>query len=69
MADGDDDWRYSLEEVGPDDPDDEDGNIAGAFLPDEHLEPGEIELENALFVALGAILAGITLVAFVLALT
>jgi hypothetical protein len=69
MAAGPDDeseqWRFSLDELGeetePATSEDEEergdeGNIAGEFIPQGPLEPGEIDLENAVFVALGALL-------------
>jgi hypothetical protein len=69
----DDEWRFSLEDLEDDQPtgegSDDGGNVAGDFLPDEALEPGEIDLENAIFVGLGVVLAGLVFVAFLLALT
>lgn len=73
MADDEDEWRFSLEDLEDEPPaatePDDGGNVAGDFLPDETLEPGEIDFENAVFVALGVVLAGLAFVAFVLALT
>lgn len=66
-GDGDDEWRFSLEDLEADDEDG--GNVAGSFVPDEEIEPESISLENAVFVVLGALVAGVVLVAFVLALT
>lgn len=71
MADEDDQWRFSLDDL-PDDGesdreasgtrDDGDwepgGNVAGSVLgEEEELEPGQISPENAFFVALGALSA------------
>lgn len=64
---GSDEWRFSLDEVGEEteqaeaEEDDateteDEGNIAGEFIPRGPLEPGEIDLENAVFVVLGAVL-------------
>ncbi len=73
MAEDEDEWRFSLEDLEAESPagedPDEGGNVAGDFLPDDSLEPGEIDLENAIFVALGVVVAGAVFVAFVLALT
>ena len=73
MAEDEDEWRYSLEDLEDDQPAGEGsrngGNVAGDFLPDQALEPGEIDLENAVFVALGVVIAGLVFVAFLLALT
>jgi hypothetical protein len=73
MAEDEDEWRFSLEDLEDDQPAEAEpnkgSNVAGDFLPDETLEPGDIDLENALFVALGVVLAGLVFVAFVLALT
>lgn len=76
MADDEDEWRFSLADL-EDEPPAEDapaaepdrGNVAGDFLPDGTLEPGNIDLENAVFVVLGVLFAGLVFVAFVLALT
>jgi hypothetical protein len=69
----DDEWRFSLEDLEDDPPagaeSDDGGNVAGDFLPDEALEPGDIDLENAVFVGLGVLIAGLVFVAFLLALT
>ena len=60
--DTDDEWRFTLEELDDEaepeesEPDDESGNIAGTFAHDQPLEPGEIDLENALFVVVGVLL-------------
>lgn len=63
--DGDDEWRFSVEEVGPqddsdrqtDEPGDESsGNVAGTLQRNQPLEPGEIDPENAAFVILGVLL-------------
>lgn len=58
----DDEWRFSVEDVSDspheDEPqaqprEDSEGNVAGSLVPEETLEPGDIDLENAVFVALG----------------
>lgn len=74
MADGgeddEDEWRYSLADLETaDDEDDAGSNVAGSFMPDEKLEPGHVDLENAFFVLLGVVTAGLVVIAFVLALT
>lgn len=67
-ADGEsdeDEWRFSLEEIdsmqengekAAVDDTEEGGNVAGSLEHQEPLEPGDINLENAIFVALGALL-------------
>jgi hypothetical protein len=59
----DDEWRFSVEDVSdsprPDDEprtrprEDSEGNVAGSIVANETLESGDIDLENAVFVALG----------------
>ena len=54
-ASDDDDWKFSLEDVSGDAEDEEEGSVFGP-RPDEGREeilPGDPNLENALFVALG----------------
>jgi hypothetical protein len=72
MAEDEDQWQFSLEDLEDDQPadgeSDEGGNVAGEFLPTEELEPGDVDLENAVFVALGAALAALVFFAFLLAL-
>ena len=74
-AEGDDDgeeWRFSLadiEERTADESEDMDedgdaGNIAGALSPDETIEAGDIDIENAVFVLLGVVLAVLVLAGF-----
>mgnify|MGYP006977847902 CR=1 FL=1 len=68
----DDEWRFSLEDVEEreaEEPAESGGNVAGSFLPDKDIEPGDVDLENALFVALGVVIAALVLLGFVLALT
>lgn len=52
-------WRFPVDEL-PDadgaDGDGEKSNVAGTMERRQPLEPGEIALENAVFVALGAVL-------------
>lgn len=73
MPEDEDEWRFSLEELEDEPPaggePGEGGNVAGDLLPEETLEPGDVDPENAVFVALGVVVAGLVLVAFVLALT
>lgn len=66
-------WRFSLDDLPDEEPgasettDDgassnEDSNVAGTLDRNQPLEPGDINLENALFVALGVgIAAGLIL--------
>lgn len=62
--DADDDWKFSLEDVSPEekpDPQEEqttesNGNIAGTLERNQPLEPGDIDLENAVFVVLGVLI-------------
>ena len=68
-GDGDDEWRYSLADLEDEEPSDDSGNVAGSFMPEEELEPGDVDLENAVFVLLGAVTAGLVVVSFVLAVT
>lgn len=75
-GESDDEWRFSLEEIDAmHDGDageqsrrngDQEGNIAGSLQRNQPLEPGDIDLENALFVALGALLVIGLIVAVVL---
>lgn len=74
MSESEEEWRYSLEDLDDDSEpgatsDESGGNVAGSFFPDEELVPGDIDLENALFVLLGVILSGLVFVWFVVALT
>jgi hypothetical protein len=61
-ADGDDErqWRFAVDDVGPD------GITEDSGTPeDEPIEPGSIDVENAVFVALGvAITVGVLLFGF-----
>ena len=59
----DDEWKISVDDVGPpahengEEPTDEpEGNIAGTLAHNQPLEPGDIDLENAIFVVLGVLL-------------
>lgn len=76
MSEDDEEWRYSLEDLEDDveaepaaESPESDGNVAGSFFPDEELVPGDVDLENAVFVVLGAVLSGLVFVWFVVALT
>jgi hypothetical protein len=57
-ANDDEEWRFSLEDLpATDDEDDESAsNIAGTLEARQPLEPGDIDLENAFFVALGVLI-------------
>ena len=70
-SDGDDGWKFSVEDVGPqDEPDsnengdgaETDGNIAGTLDRNQPLEPGDIDLENAVFVVLGVLIVVVLIV-------
>lgn len=66
----DEEWRFSLSDLEDEDEDDEGespGNVAGALGPSDDVEPGDVDLENAVFVALGVLAAGIVVLGFVLA--
>lgn len=63
--DAETEWRFSLEEIesmqengdqAADAKVDEEGNVAGSLEHEEPLEPGDIGIENAIFVVLGALL-------------
>jgi preprotein translocase subunit Sec61beta len=70
----DEEWRFSLEDIeqrnadgaggGDDGDEDGGGNVAGAFSPDEEIEAGDIDPENALFVLVGVALAVLVLAGF-----
>ena len=66
---GEDEWRFSLEDIGERDESDaegeEGGNVAGAFSPADEIEAGDIDLENALFVLVGIAIAVAGLAGFV----
>jgi hypothetical protein len=71
----DDEWKISVDDVGPsaheDDEateptDDPEGNIAGTLARNQPLEPGDIDLENAIFVALGVLLVVVLIVGAIL---
>jgi hypothetical protein len=65
-GESDEEWRFSLDEIDAmhkgDNGEqshrngDPEGNIAGSLERNQPLEPGDIDLENALFVVLGALL-------------
>jgi hypothetical protein len=78
-ADDQEEWRFSLAEIeqrnaevpaadeegnGGTAERDDGGNVAGALSPDEGIEPGEIDLENALFVLVGVAVAVLAVVGF-----
>lgn len=48
-----DEWRFSVDDFPEPGEDDEQSNVAGSLERDQPLEPGDIDLENAFFVALG----------------
>jgi hypothetical protein len=67
---GENEWRFSLDDLEEGDEEDgEDegggGNVAGSLAPDEEVEAGDIDLENALFVVAGMILAILVLAGFI----
>jgi len=65
-------WRFTLEDIEQrnadaktdEESDEEGGNVAGALSPDEEIEAGNIDLENAVFVVLGIVLAVLAVAAF-----
>ncbi|WP_434522671.1 DUF7312 domain-containing protein [Halorubrum sp. AS12] len=59
-ADDESEWRFSVDDVGPD------GVTEDTATPaDEPIEPGDVELEHAAFVVLGvALTVGVLLVGF-----
>ena len=60
-ADGEDEgWRFAVDEVGPD------GVTEDTHTPeDEPIEPGDVEVEHAVFIVLGvAITVGVLFVGF-----
>jgi hypothetical protein len=68
-------WRFSLEDIEQRNVDDGDdgeaddgevdgGNVAGTLSPGEEIEPGDIDVENALFVLVGVALAVLALAGF-----
>jgi len=74
-ANSEEEWRFSLEEIRAresggadaeaDDGDgDEGGNITGAFSPAEEVEPGDVDVENALFVVFGVVLSLLAIAGF-----
>lgn len=75
-GESDEEWRFSLEEIDAMHEGDAEeqnhhngdsgGNVAGSLGRHQPLEPGDIDLENALFVALGAFLVIGLIVAVVL---
>jgi uncharacterized protein involved in exopolysaccharide biosynthesis len=58
-------WRFSLEDLEEDetgengDSEESNGNVAGTLRPDRPVEPGRINAENAFFVLVGALVAGL----------
>lgn len=63
-------WRFSLSDLEDDEQEKEEestGNVAGGLGPSGDVEPGDIDLENAIFVGLGVLAAGIVILGFVLA--
>ncbi|PSQ57100.1 MAG: hypothetical protein BRD23_08970 [Halobacteriales archaeon SW_9_67_25] len=70
-ADDQEEWRFSLADIeqrnadnGETDDSEEGGNIAGTLSPEEDIDPGDIDVENALFVLVGVALAVLALVGF-----
>ncbi|MFB6297552.1 MAG: hypothetical protein ABEH56_03430 [Salinirussus sp.] len=65
-GDGNDEWRFSLDDLGDDDGDSEgDASVAGGFAPSEVVEPGDVDPENAFFVLVGVLIAGLFVGGFV----
>jgi hypothetical protein len=73
----DDGWKFSVEEVGPQDErtsaENEDktesepgGNVAGTLQRNQPLEPGDIDPENAAFVILGVVVVLVLIVGAIL---
>lgn len=59
VDDGGDDreWKFSVDDFPtPGEPEEESSNVAGTLERDQPLEPGNIDRENAFFVALGVLL-------------
>lgn len=54
----DEEWRFSLDDLPAkgDEDDESASNIAGTLEARQPLEPGDIDLENAFFVALGVLI-------------
>jgi len=76
-ADDDEEWRFSLADIEQrnadapaaepgetDDGEADGGNVAGTLSPEEAIEPGDIDVENALFVLVGVALAVLALAGF-----
>lgn len=59
-SDTEDEWKYSIEEVGeegePGEKDDE-NEESGREEPDRRIEPGSMNPENVVFVVLGVLIA------------
>ncbi|WP_436902227.1 DUF7312 domain-containing protein [Halovenus halobia] len=63
-SDDDEEWKISVDDVGPPAHEDHEeatdeqtgGNIAGTLAHNQPLEPGDVDLENAVFVVLGVLL-------------
>jgi hypothetical protein len=54
-ADSDErEWEFPIDELGDEDAD-ESGNVAGTLATRQPVEPGDIDLENALFFLVGAV--------------
>lgn len=58
-------WRFSLDDLEGDDQAEGEGNVAGSLAPEEDIEAGDVNLENAFFVAAGMVLALLVIAAFV----
>lgn len=61
MSTGDDgEWRFSLEDIEESQSDeDEAGNVAGTLSRRAPVEPEDIDVENAFFVLVGVLIAGL----------
>lgn len=76
--DADGEWQFSLDEL-PDSGDEDgdtadeaesgqtDGSVAGGFAPSDVVEPGHVNPENAFFVLVGMLLAGLFVGGFIAA--
>lgn len=59
----DDEWRFSLSDL--EDDDESTGSVAGSLGPAGEIEPGDVNVEHALFVALGVLAAVLVVIGFV----
>jgi hypothetical protein len=66
-ANGEGEWRFSLDEIDARQGEGEDsnGNVAGSLERNQPLEPDDINLENALFVTLGVLVIVVLIAAVI----